>query len=181
MNRFPQIQDRATIEKFADTARRMLDSPIDFSYEWLNQQDWIVVPIENPCSETEMDGLIESIERLGLDSGYAILTDSLGEVDETILLEIAFTRENLEMFCDDIELSFYNCLVFPENLAFALLQEAGEFCLIAGSLEFVTQAISKAHKTIEKAREAFQDYATALPSGTRARSYLVRIAQRYNI
>lgn len=166
-----QIKDKTKINYFASLIEPLIIKPNNLSSTWLNKQQWAAVPV--PDSPNEKDAKL--IAEAAQDSGYSegiVMTTELNE--EPQVYRISITPENLMAF--ELEFSLNNFVMTTEDLAFAIMHEAGYYFIIAGTNSFVHKSVGGA---LSAAKNAFREYAEDTTWPVKTRNYLIEIAKRY--
>ena len=173
LGRAPNGAKEAVAEAWA---RRALNRNGHFVTEFLEAQEWLVIPVESGqhFDECDVECLANAAAAQGESKLRAILLESLKGVGDHLAVDA--TAEGLLLFSR--ECAHFNYALLPENYSFAVVCTTREYFLVAGSKEFVETATGK---RVVQALSDFEAFACDDSWSASDRSHLAEVLRRCNI
>jgi len=154
--------------------RRVFENGHQFTRTFLEEQDWLVVPIESGqhFDNKDAERLANAAAALGVTKLRAVLLEDLVGVGDD--MEVDATEEGLLSFSR--EYAHFNFALLPEDYSFAVSCTTADYFLVAGPRSFVEIATGK---KISQARSDFDTFADGDLWSDTDRARLLGVSARY--
>lgn len=170
------ISDPAIISKLENTVGSIIESHLHFRLEWIEFNNWAVVPVEKGphFNEREAEWFVEAANLLDCKECFAIMTEP-GHSDIPSCYQVPVSQEAVLEF--GFAAATLNFIVISEDYSFAILSTSEDYKLVAGPKAFVQKAVGS---SIPTARSMFLNYYADDPmSPPKVREFLISVAKRY--
>ena len=135
-------------EQVYDFQRRIIN------HTWQAEHHWVVMPTWNHFDLFQLKQIQQALQILSISSCFALCVD---DCTNQIVYTVDTTFDDLKTFNFEFLIPG-NSLLFDEQLQFTIFKEtAGEYCLTAGTKDFVERAFDASLDTIARDFLLFED------------------------
>ena len=167
------ITDKVKIASALSLMETFTDGPYHLKLSFIRSKNWAVVPVESGSHFIPEDAklLSQALHAIKCFTCLAVATEPL---NDDICYRISTSKEGLFEFGK--KLGFLNFALFSEDVSFIVLCTVGDYYLIAGPADFVTEAT---RKSIQAARGEFFEFADKGWKNNKVREFLLSVDKRY--
>jgi len=164
--------DQKSLSDWSKKERKeLLLSPGLFDPRALRRKNWVAVAIQERITDNQAHLISNAALSIGVSKGMAITASDSAKLE---IYCVPLTEEGILDF--DSHCMLRPFLLVADNCSFAVLEEGDYYYLIAGTVEFVDQAVFGG---IETARHEFEKYIESFSHRQLVRDWLQTVVATY--